>query len=230
MSRDPTVFHRASDTGANHRSWAGLTPDLLEKARGRVRTLAWLMLAVLGLGALIDTTYAVLILDEANLLWLGGTGIACIIMSVGLVLVARRESVEHVTVLRLGLAYEVAICFLLAVMIPWLMYAEIGDVPYVTWVTPLIILFPLIVPSPPRVTLVVAIAAAATRPLGLLVLDQMAGFDIAPVRYLGSSISPVFAIALAYVGRGDGRSLARPASTPCPTGRGQADPSGDRGQ
>ena len=51
MSRDATIFHRTSDTGAAQRSWAGLTPDLLENARGRVRTLAWLMLVGLGLAS-----------------------------------------------------------------------------------------------------------------------------------------------------------------------------------
>ena len=122
MSRDPTIFHRTSYTGAAQRSWAGLTPDLLENARGRVRTLAWLMLAVMGLGAVIDTTYAAFILDETSPMWVGVIGIAGIVMSVGLVVVASRESVEHLTVLRLGLAYEVAICFLLGVTIPWMMY------------------------------------------------------------------------------------------------------------
>jgi serine/threonine-protein kinase len=200
MSRDATIFHRTSDAGAARRSWSGLTPDLLENARGRVRTLAWLMLVVLGLGAVIDTAYAAVILDRTNPIWVGGIGMAGIAMSVGLVVIATRESVDHLTVLRLGLAYEVVICFLFAVTLPWMLYLEHGNVPYITWVTPLIILFPLIVPSPPRVTLVVAVAAAATRPLGLLVMEKMGGFDLSPLRYIDSSISPFLAAALAYVG------------------------------
>ena len=199
MNHVDMVFKNISDSGAGSRSWSGLTPDLLESARRRVVTLAWIMLIVMAAGAAIDLLYVALVIGPVEPIWLavGGLGVTT---SVGLLVAAKHEAVPHLTVLRLALGYEVVICFILAVITPWLMYEEIGDVPYVTWVTPLIILFPLIVPSPPRMTLIAAVAAAATRPLGLLVLEMFAGIDISAVRYLGSSMSPAFAVVIAYFG------------------------------
>ena len=199
MNSDSSIIQRISYGDAAKLAWAGLTPDLLEKARSRVKTLAWLMLVLMGLGAVVDSLYAARVIGAVDPIWLAA-GLASLVLSGGIILVASSERVAHVAVLRLGLVYEVMLCLMLAVITPWMTYAEIGDVPYVTWVTPLIILFPLIVPSPPRMTLVVAIAAAATRPLGLLLLEGMAGIDIPAARYFASSVSPAFAVAVAYVG------------------------------
>lgn len=197
--KEAAVFRRISDPAAARRAWSGLTPDLLEKARGRVKTLAWIMLAVMGAGAVIDLVYARLVIGELFVVWLVMSAIG-IALSVALVLIAKSEHVSDFAALKLTLAYEVAICFTLAVIAPWFMYLEMGDVPYVTWVTPLIILFPLIVPSPPKMTLLTAIAAAATRPLGLAFLEAVAGLEIPGLRYIGSLFSPAFAVGLAYMG------------------------------
>jgi serine/threonine-protein kinase len=199
MTHVDAIFKHISDSGATARSWSGLTPDLLEKARGRVVTLAWIMLVAMAAGAVIDLAYVALVIGPVEPMWLTASGFG-VVISVALLVVATNRRVPHATALRAALAYEVMICFILAVLTPWFMYEEIGDVPYVTWVTPLIILFPLIVPSPPRLTLIAAIAAAATRPLGLLVLEVFAGIDISAVRYLGSSMSPAFAVVIAYFG------------------------------
>ncbi len=198
MHHDFPVFHRASESGARL-AWAGLTPELLEKARGRVRIVAWLMLATLVLGMVFDFVYARLVLNTWDPLWswAGGIGIG---LSLGLALLANNPRVGHHTILKLGLVYEVVLCFLMATIIPWLMFIDVGEVPFVTWVTPLIILFPLIIPSPPHITLITAIAAAATRPLGLLFLEGVVGLEIPGVRYIPSTISPAFAVGLAYVG------------------------------
>jgi serine/threonine-protein kinase len=199
MSTDITIIQRMSESGTAKLAWTGLTPDLLEKARGRVKTVAWLMLAVTGVGALIDLLYFTFFVGVTDPIWLAGSVLG-VVLSVALIVIGNSARVPHVTVLHLALAYEVALCFILAVLTPWLMYAEVGDVPYVTWVTPLIILFPLIVPSPPRMTLMTAIAAAATRPLGLVLLDWLIGLDIPTMRYVASTASPAFAVVLAYAG------------------------------
>lgn len=199
MNPDKTILHRVSDSGAAKLAWYGLTPDLLEKARRRLKTLGWLMLGIMGLGAVIDLSYAALVMRVVDPIWTV-TGAATVLLSAGLVLLARDERLSHLTVLHLGLAYEVALCMAMAVLAPWLTFMETGDVPYVTWVTPLIILFPLIVPSPPRITLVVAIVAAATRPLALLLLELTGRIDIEGVKYVASIFSPVFAVLMAYVG------------------------------
>jgi len=197
--KEAAVFRRITDPGAARRAWSGLTPELLEKARGRVIILSWIMFGVLAVGAAIDLLYARLFIGALDPLVIAGSVLG-VGLAGGLIMIARNERVSHLTVLHLALAYEIVICFLLALFMPWLTYVEIGDVPYITWVTPLIIFFPMIVPSPPRLTLMTAIAAAATRPLGLALLDGFAGFEIPLIRYVVSTISPAFAVVLAYLG------------------------------
>ncbi len=196
---EATVFRRLSDPAVARRAWSGLTPDLLEKARDRVKILAWIMLALMGIGALFDLLYFQLVIGLLNAQLVVGSIIGVGLAAV-LVVLSGSRLVTDLTVLRLALVYEVVICFFLAVFAPWIMYVEIGDVPYVTWVTPLIIFFPLIVPSPPHMTLIAAITAATTRPLGLAVLEGVAGFEIPAIRYVASSVSPALAVALAYLG------------------------------
>ena len=175
------------------------SPDHLRKVRDRVRRVAWLIFITMSAGALIDFAYAGFVMNIWHPLWSVLAAIA-ILPSIGLILAANDDRVESMTVLRLGLGYEVVLCLVMATLMPWMEYLDLGDVPYVTWVTPLIIAFPLIIPSPPNVALVVAIAAAATRPFGLGILDTWVGLDIASVRYLGSTISPAFAVVIAYTG------------------------------
>jgi len=199
MPRDTSRFQRIPDSGATQLAWSGLTPDLLRRARRRVKTVAWIMLVAMGLGAAFDLAYAAVVIGEVHPAWIVGSVVA-VLLSAGFVLLVRSDRTPHLTVLRAALAYEVVFCFLLAVLTPWLMYVEVGEVPYVTWVTPLIIFFPLIVPSPPRMTLVTAIAAAATRPLGLLVLEVSLGIEFSAATYVASTFSPTFAVLLAYAG------------------------------
>ncbi|MGD8397185.1 MAG: serine/threonine-protein kinase, partial [Candidatus Eiseniibacteriota bacterium] len=180
-------------------AWSGLTPELLAKARRRVKTVAWVMLAGMAIGSAFDLTYANLVIGEVRPAWVVGSVLA-VLLSAGLVLFVRSDHTSHLQALHAALAYEVVFCFALAVLTPWIVYVESGTVPYVTWVTALIIFFPLVVPSPPRVTLVTAIAAAATRPLGLLVLELSAGADLSAADYVASTFSPAFAVLLAYAG------------------------------
>ncbi|MGD2135209.1 MAG: serine/threonine-protein kinase [Gemmatimonadales bacterium] len=157
------------------------------------------MAAVTGLGALIGVVYFAQFMDSVRPFWLLGSVLA-VALSGGLLLVARNEKVAHATVLRLGLAHEVAVCLILATLSPWFVHARTGSLPYVTWVTPLIILFPLIVPSPPHMTLTTAIAAAATRPIGLALLAWIGDLEVPTAMYVLSSASPAFAVVLAYAG------------------------------
>ena len=122
-------------------AWEGLTPDLLVRARDRIRKFAWLLLVVMGGGSVFDSVFVFMIIGRFDPLWLGAAG-ATIVMSLGLVLVSRNKRIAHVTVLRLGLGYEVAICLILAYLMPQIVHSDTGSFPYVTWVEPLIILFP----------------------------------------------------------------------------------------
>jgi serine/threonine-protein kinase len=118
----------------------------------------------------------------------------------GLLYMAYDRRIRDAIVLYTTLVYEVGVCFVLAIITPQILYAETGHLPLITWVTPLIILFPLIVPSPPRITLVVALLAAATRPVALFLFGQREGVVVEGIYYYSSVVSPLFAVALAYFG------------------------------
>lgn len=198
-AHEKTFFRPPSDSSASRIAWAGFTPELLARARVRVRVIGWLMAVTNSLGAVIDLVYIRFVAGAWNPTWfvVSAAGVA---LSVTLIVVARDRRISDLLVLKLALAFEVALSLLMAVVMPWFVYLESGALPWVTWVAPLIIFFPLIIPTPPRVTLTTAVAAAATRPLGLLLLNQLHGIDVTAADYVMSTVSPAFAVGLAYVG------------------------------
>jgi serine/threonine-protein kinase len=193
-----TPFQHTSDATVRH-AWAGFTPELLERARRRVRVLAWLLLGVMVLGTVADFAAVGLFGGTLQLEWIG-YGVLAIGTSGALVYIANDRRIGHAVVLHTMLAYEIGVCFVIALVTPRIFYNEIGHLPIITWVTPLIILFPLIVPSPPRLTLAVALSAAATRPLTLLWIDLGTDIDVAGLYYYTAVISPLFAVGMAYFG------------------------------
>jgi len=108
--------------------------------------------------------------------------------------------VRDSTLLRAALVFEVVLCALVAFTNPIAVFRDIGAVPQLTWVVPLIILFPLIVPCPPRLTLVTASLAAATRPLGMLTLDWLGVVEVRGADYFSVVYSMVLAVIFAYFG------------------------------
>jgi len=67
-------------------------------------------------------------------------------------------------------------------------------------VTPLIIFFPLVVPCPPRLTLLTAILSAGTRPLGLFLLVLAGRVEAAGTDYVTTVFNTAVAVVFAYFG------------------------------
>jgi len=199
MNDDITVIQRQSKGGAKECGWHLLSPGLLEKARSRVRLIAWLMAVMMSLGAVVDLLVIFLALGELSPL-LVGSSLSVVVVTIALLWVAYSPKFDDVTVLHLALGYEVFACLAFSIIVPWYMYDLSGQLPYVTWVTPLIIMFPLIVPSPPSITLVTALLAASMRPVGLLLIDVFSSIDVDVGMYVMSSMSPAFAVVVAYAG------------------------------
>ncbi len=197
--RDPAVFDRILSDGTVQHAWCGLTPDLLERARSRVKAFAWLLLIVNTLGILFDSVYFFFAAGAFDAVWVGGT-LAGATISVALVLIATSRRQSHATVLYAALAFEVLICLDLAILMPWFTWLDSGHLPIVTWVEPLIILFPLIVPAPPRMTAVTLALAAATRAVALLFLQHVVGVAATSGDYYVAIACPAFAAAMAYAG------------------------------
>jgi serine/threonine-protein kinase len=198
-NRQSPVFERITTSGAATHVWSGLTPDLLERIRGRIKAFAWLLLIVNLLGIAIDGIYFFIATGTFDAIWVGGT-VAGAALSISLVVVATSRRLSHATVLYVALCFEVLICLDLAILMPWFTWLDRGHLPIVTWVEPLIVLFPLIVPAPPRMTAVTLALAAATRPVALLFLHMAVGLDIAAGDYYVAIVCPAFAAAMAYAG------------------------------
>jgi eukaryotic-like serine/threonine-protein kinase len=102
--------------------------------------------------------------------------------------------------LTLGLVFQIVICFQVAFTTVWQWYLHKGHVLPVTWVPLVIVLFPLILPGPPRRMLAAAIIAGAMSPLALFLLEQWGKVRAEPDDYLRAVLGPLLGIGFAYMG------------------------------
>jgi serine/threonine-protein kinase len=187
---------------------SSLPPDLLEQVRGRVQLLSILMLVAFALDPLIFFGgWAVATLNSRSLpaeyfrdaaFYWGDIG--AVVASAGLWWIARARRASAAKLYTLGLLYEVAICFVMALRTFWEYYNDTGILPNLTWVPFVVILFPLIMPAPPRLMLTAAISAAAMSPLALLLLDKTGKVAADPASYINTTFGGVIAVVFAYVG------------------------------
>jgi eukaryotic-like serine/threonine-protein kinase len=184
---------------------SALPRDLLEQVRGRVRLLAGLLLigfaldpAIFLIGGTIATLsgFPVIFGNVGFVL----TDCAVVLASLGVWWLAGEGRVSPSRLLTLGLVYEVAICFALAFTAYWQWTLDLGVVPPMTWVPAAIILFPLVMPGPPRPMLAAAVAAGLMAPLALLLLDVWDKVTPTTDDYIRSVVNSAFAVAFAYMG------------------------------
>jgi hypothetical protein len=184
---------------------SSLPPDLLEQVRARVGVLALILLIAfsfepfLYLCALILGKLLGYKVTFGNLGFLAVSASAAI-ASLGLFLAARNRRVSESRLHWLGLAYEVVICFIIALTTYWPYYNDKGILPNLTWVPAVVILFPLVLPGPPRRMLAAAIAAGAMAPLALVALDVAGKVPVDGGSYYEATIASVFSVGFAYMG------------------------------
>jgi serine/threonine-protein kinase len=102
-------------------------------------------------------------------------------------------------VLTLALMFELLIAALISTTGVWATWLHTGHVPGLTWVVPIMILFALMVPAPPRELLLVATASAATMPLGIAALAAWGRVEAHAGEYWGASLAATVGLALAVV-------------------------------
>lgn len=182
----------------------GLPPDLLKRSRERVRLMALLVLTGFGLDVVMFLVGAVVVLvartpieNLGRELWPLAGDLVAVAASIGLIVATYRPGWSHEAVLKLGLGFEILVCLVISFVNPWSRYTESGVLPSLTWVTPLIILFPLIIPVRPRTTAIVAVAAASTRVLALIVLDRTGQVVAKPDDLVTAVFSPAVAVFFA---------------------------------
>jgi serine/threonine-protein kinase len=181
----------------------GLPPELLARSRGRLKALAIIVLVGTGADIVQMVAGALANRDQpigvSNLMVFAGTLLTCA-CALALLGLTRSRRLDDARLLNLGLVFEVLVCLLISLSNPLSLFTDTQTLPVMTWVTPMIIFFPLIVPCPPRRTVLVAIVAAATRPLGLWVLDAVGSVPVQGGDYLQASFSPALAVVIAFLG------------------------------
>ena len=219
----PTAAESPPDPGASSSfPIAALPADLLDQVRGRLRLLAGLFLFGFGFDL-------VLFLGIWVYHRLGGGGlppdagqgpvvqwvnVLAVAGSVGLWWAAREPRITPARLHAIGLAYEVLICFAISLVTYWQEYLATGRLPNMTWVPAVVIMFPLILPGPPRRTLVATALAALMAPLALLLLDLMHLVVVPDAgAYFQASFGPGVGVGFAYLAArvvyGLGREVAR---------------------
>jgi hypothetical protein len=138
-----------------------LPPDLLDQVRARVRVLGLLMMISFAIDPVLFFSGAIAMrLNEGAfptdffrdaVFYYGDIGVVA--ASVVLWRMAKSSRVPVARLYALGLMYEVAVCFVLSLRTYWEYYGDTGMLPNLTWVPAIIILFPLVLPAPPRLML-----------------------------------------------------------------------------
>ena len=209
------------DAPSGHSSRISALPkDLLDQVRGRVRILSLLLLCAFSVGpvlSLITWLVGTLRGDQVPQEFYDRMGFvladaAVAVASAVIWLVARKPAASPSRLLTLSLIYEVVVCFMIAFTSMWQWYLDKGFLPPLTWAPTIIVLFPLIMPGPPRRMLAAAIVAGAMSPLALVLLVRWGKVTADADAYFQAVLGPLFAVGFAYWGArvvyGLGRQVA----------------------
>jgi hypothetical protein len=218
MDHPVTLVHPEEPTPSAPSS--GLPDDLLEQMRGRVRLLALLMLVAFAIDPIlffgaqaIAKLEGRIIPDEvqrdAAFYW---CDVAVVAVSAGLWLLARSSRISASRLRAIGLGYEVVLCFVVAFRTIGEYYRDVGMLPNLTWAPAIVILFPLIMPAPPRLMLPAALAAGSMPLLALVALQSLAQVPVDGAYMFNTAMGSAIAIGFAWMGSrviyGLGREVA----------------------
>jgi eukaryotic-like serine/threonine-protein kinase len=175
-----------------------LPDEIARESRRRIR-----VAAVLGAGA-----YAVFLALE----WTGVPGgsaleraidLAHDSVGLGLCLVLLAATVARALsdrqVIVLALAVQVLISALISIAVTWASYVRTGHLSALTWVVPLIIFYPLLVPASRTLTLAVSSACALSMAAGPWLLAARGAIVTRPADALASLVTGAVAVAIATV-------------------------------
>jgi eukaryotic-like serine/threonine-protein kinase len=209
MRRHVTLFRPDAPRPGETPVSAALPPDLHEQVRGRVRLLAILLFLAFSLDVVIFAVKSAAarvaglppsadVVAGVTFQWVNLGAAAA---SFAVWWLARKPALSSPSrLLGLGLAYEIAICFVIATQAYSQFYAEKGILPNLTWVPAMVIMFPLILPGPPRRLLAAAVASAGMAPLALLVLHLRGAVVADADTYATAFVTGAVAVAFAYAG------------------------------
>jgi serine/threonine-protein kinase len=177
---------------------AGLPPSLLLQAQRRLSIFALVLAVNSAIAFLIGgPLWARLGIDDTAVI--RAVQVSFVVGSTAMFALARYGP-HRLWILDVGLAYEVVLCFLGALGHNSMVLGA-GDSAVVATVSHvLIVAYPLIVPSSPQRTLAAALAATATIPAAMAVLETVGGFEIPTAAYVAPTFFGGFSAAFAVVG------------------------------
>jgi serine/threonine-protein kinase len=177
----------------------GLPPRLQGEIRRRLFYVALIGIAAFG----AYTVHAILtggqVLDRHPINVISVlSGIA---LSAMLAVLSRDRGMALERLLVYALTFQVLSCFVISISAPAYLTAEGSRLPMVTWVTPIIIMFPLLIPVPRAWALRASLLCAATVPLGTLIaLSRLQAYWEQGPKLVESMISPAIAVVIATFG------------------------------
>ena len=175
-----------------------LASDTLAGSRRRIRLAA-------GLGAAAYLVFLLaLLLGVAPDARLGRTlglvhDVVALLACGTLFLAASGAQVPDRTLMTLALATECVLAALISTTTVWSTFLQVGRVPGLTWVVPLMILFALVVPAAPRPLAIASLACALTMPLGIALLSATGLVTARPGDYVRSVLAASVGFGLAVV-------------------------------
>jgi len=203
MPKHITVLERASDTVRGHliSGWA-LPPTQLKQARERLARLEILFSVFWSISLVLVVILVPLDgrIPRTSFLAFAAFFGTSVLMTLGLYLVTRVKRISDTRALNLGLVYEVVLCFMISYVSIWRVYVDTGWLPSATWTGLIIVTYPLIIPSPPHRTLATGLAAAATAPLSVLILNLNGTIPFNVFDYVGITLDPLICVAIAVFG------------------------------
>jgi serine/threonine-protein kinase len=173
-----------------------LPPDLLAKARTRLAGLAGVLGALSLIALLLNATAFREEVDAA----VQPQHVLAVGLALVVIVMARSKRIADATALTAGLVYEVCLCWVVSFAAQHAAIGLVGRAPELTWTSMIIVVFPMVIPLPPGRLLVASLLGAISSPVSLLVLDRMGKHALTMDELIGVSISPAFAVVLAYFG------------------------------
>ena len=201
-----TLLHPDAGELSGRAASSPVPSDLLRQSAQRLRVLALLYAFVFFTGGI----FPALLFPGDRARFLGsfvqwGPGVIGIVVAVLVAAVIRSERLPIPTVMNLGLVFEIASSYAIAA-------AEFGDPQGLethrgflglSWVAVWVVLFTVVVPTPPRRAVLAALASVSSVPvlIGLMIASGTTSLKIDPALFLIGLVLPyLLVVVMAYVG------------------------------
>jgi hypothetical protein len=187
----------------------GLSRELLSRAKERLLLFARLTV----FGAVLSLVFHAYQLAGAQSFAVERIGLAgallVLLSALAVVALLGMERFGPQFPLVLGLIFEVTLGYVTGIQATLEESLQHGTVPLLTWAVPVVIAFPLIVPYPPRVSLLVAVVTGTAAFVGVAVATACGFLHATPTTFLEVAYGPVVGAVIAYFGSGVVHGLSR---------------------